>query len=310
MRRVGPSIQPQAYALGIGDSLPKRNAVKPHPIAELMPAMSATEFDSLKSDIAAHGVREPIWMYEGMVLDGRHRERACSELEKTCPAQIYDGDDPHAFVVSLNIHRRHLTTPQRRDVIAKLLKATPEKSDRAIADLARSDHKTVAAVRAVISANGEIPHKTERKETSGRNARGRKPNGSQPPVKEKKTPSQSRAERIPEIARLIAAGYSVKQIAQELGVTVANINTLMKENNVARPALIKSRGNNVNHSRLIGQTVSGLSGMAQGIQLLRNGGLHVPRSDAAVLYAEATEALRNIHWIVAQLKEIANGKRD
>src|SRR5262249_50204466 len=63
----------------------------------------------------------------------------------------------------------------------RLLKANPEQSDRAVAKLARVDHKTVASVRAE-QANGEIPHKPERTEASGRKARGRKPKTDQTPA--------------------------------------------------------------------------------------------------------------------------------
>ena len=42
-----------------------------------------------------------------------------------------DGVDPFELVTSLNIHRRHLTAEQKRELIAKVLKAEPEKSNRA-----------------------------------------------------------------------------------------------------------------------------------------------------------------------------------
>jgi hypothetical protein len=69
-----------------------------------------------------------------------------------------------------------LTGEQKRQLIGQLLKANPEQSDRAVAKLAQVDHKTVGSVRAEAEqVNGEIPHKPERTEASGRKARGRKP---------------------------------------------------------------------------------------------------------------------------------------
>ena len=59
-------------------------------------------------------------------------------------------------MISANIHRRHLTAEQRRDLIAKLIKAQPEKSDRQIGEMIKADHKTVGAVRAEKEATGEI----------------------------------------------------------------------------------------------------------------------------------------------------------
>ena len=55
--------------------------------------------------------------------------------------------DPYAWVVSANIRRRHLTGEQKRDIIAKLLKATPDKSNNAIAKTIGVDDKTVGKVR-------------------------------------------------------------------------------------------------------------------------------------------------------------------
>ena len=57
--------------------------------------------------------------------------------------------DPYAYVISANIHRRHLTAEQKRELIAKLIKATPEKSNRQIAATvkAKSRHRRCNAHR-------------------------------------------------------------------------------------------------------------------------------------------------------------------
>jgi hypothetical protein len=77
-------------------------------------------------------------------------------------------DDPHAFVVSLNIQRRHLTAEQKREIIAKLIKATPEKSDRQIAEMAKVDHHKVGKVRKEEEDVGKIPHVETRTDSKGR----------------------------------------------------------------------------------------------------------------------------------------------
>ena len=52
---------------------------------------------------------------------------------------------PYAYVTSANIHRRHLTAEQKRELIAKLIEADPTKSNRQIAKTVKVDHKTVAS---------------------------------------------------------------------------------------------------------------------------------------------------------------------
>jgi hypothetical protein len=150
-----------------------------HPLADMFPLMEGAEFDALVADIKANKVRDNILLYEGMILDGRNRYRALRTLglspkvirdshcvTRSCIDEHHGG--PVAYVISANIHRRHLTAEQRRDLIAKLIKAQPEKSDRQIAKAAKADHKTVGAARAELEARGEIPHVEERTDTRGR----------------------------------------------------------------------------------------------------------------------------------------------
>lgn len=88
--------------------------LKQHPLSAAFPAMSADDFQALKDDIDNNGQREPVMVYEGMVLDGWHRYRACVELGLPVKKFTFsEGDDPVAFVLSHNLHRRHLTGSQR-----------------------------------------------------------------------------------------------------------------------------------------------------------------------------------------------------
>ena len=93
-----------------------------HPAAELFPVMDEAAFAALVADIAAHGQREPILILDGQVIDGRHRLRACEQLglEPLVRQVSADDGDPFGLVVSLNLHRRHLTESQRAMVAARL----------------------------------------------------------------------------------------------------------------------------------------------------------------------------------------------
>lgn len=88
-----------------------------HDAANIVPAMTDAEFKELKADIEKHGQRDPIIIYDGKILDGRNRYRACCELGITPDTAKFDdhliGGDPIAYVISTNIHRRHLTPSQR-----------------------------------------------------------------------------------------------------------------------------------------------------------------------------------------------------
>ena len=92
-----------------------------HPIANIFPMMEGKELDRLKADILTRKLQEPITIYEGKVLDGRNRYKACKELGLPPTTKMYDGDDPVGFIVSANLHRRHLSESQRAMVAAKLV---------------------------------------------------------------------------------------------------------------------------------------------------------------------------------------------
>lgn len=71
---------------------------------------------------------------------------------------IHEPEDPFEIVASLNLHRRHLTPEQQRqkkaEALAKILQATPGKSDRAIAEIVEVSPTTVGAVRAKLESTG------------------------------------------------------------------------------------------------------------------------------------------------------------
>lgn len=84
--------------------------------------LSEEELKALAQDIKQHGQREPIVLSKSqLVLDGRNRLSACKIAEVEPEFVDFHGDDELSFVLSVNLHRRHLTTSQRASVAAKLL---------------------------------------------------------------------------------------------------------------------------------------------------------------------------------------------
>jgi hypothetical protein len=100
--------------------------MKYHPLANIFPLMEGAAFDALVADIKANGVRDPLVMHEGLLLDGRNRWRAA---ETACITITREGikqfnpkkaGDPLAWVISKNLQRRQLDESQRAMVAARL----------------------------------------------------------------------------------------------------------------------------------------------------------------------------------------------
>ena len=150
-----------------------------HPAAELFPLISEAELKQLADDISAHGLRTSIILgqqgIELWLVDGRNRldvlqrlgllsvdEKGQLHLERKLgdcwyPFVHEDRRDPYDLVLSLNVHRRHLTSEQKRELIAALLKAKPEASNVTIAKQVKADDKTVAKARDGLESTLEIP---------------------------------------------------------------------------------------------------------------------------------------------------------
>jgi len=96
-----------------------------HPIASLFPDMSPSEFDELVDSVGWLGVQEPILTYQGKILDGRHRAKACEKLKMDCPKKEYTGPDDVAsllrVVAGFNLNRRHLSASQRAVIATEML---------------------------------------------------------------------------------------------------------------------------------------------------------------------------------------------
>ena len=98
-----------------------------HELASVFPPMSEPEFAAFKEDIREQGQQESIILYEGKILDGLHRYRACRELGREPRLIRFEGNPRAAaqLVLGRNFHRRHLTTSQRALIAAEMCKLRP-----------------------------------------------------------------------------------------------------------------------------------------------------------------------------------------
>src|SRR5262249_30891474 len=118
-----------------------------HPAANLFPMLPDDLIRALAEDIKANGLQQPIVMFGAQLLDGRNRWRAC-ELAGVDPRlKDWSGDDPVAYVVSLNMHRRHLNESQRAMVAARI--ATMKQGSRT--DIAQIQAKSQSEAASLLN---------------------------------------------------------------------------------------------------------------------------------------------------------------
>jgi hypothetical protein len=164
-----------------------RDVLPIHPAAELFPLMSEPELRELGEDIKAHGLVQAVHLYKGKLLDGRNRLDAMELISgsvdpRSVAHNLDDAVDPYAYVIAANIHRRHLTVKQQRELIAKLIKQTPDKSDRQIATQTKTSPTTVGKIRKEAEAAGDVSKLDTRTDTKGRKQPSAKPKKASKPV--------------------------------------------------------------------------------------------------------------------------------
>jgi len=92
-----------------------------HRLANYFPAIEGQEFDDLVESIKKNGQLNPIILFEGKILDGKNRFRACQKLGVEPITQEYSGNDPLDFVIAENINRRHMSKDQLAILALKML---------------------------------------------------------------------------------------------------------------------------------------------------------------------------------------------
>ncbi|GAB3483692.1 Spo0J and IME4 domain-containing protein [Polaromonas eurypsychrophila] len=97
------------------------------PCCKEFPPMEHDDFNSLKESILRNGQLQPLLVWQGRVLDGRHRLKACADLgiqphfeEVKCSYE-----EARSMAFAANINRRNLSVGQRALLAARLASRKP-----------------------------------------------------------------------------------------------------------------------------------------------------------------------------------------
>lgn len=100
----------------------KYDTLEAHPAAALFPFMADAEMEELEQDIRRNGLIHPIILLDGKILDGRNRWIAVQRAEVKPRFEQWTGTgSPTEWVLSVNLHRRQLTTSQRAAIATNAL---------------------------------------------------------------------------------------------------------------------------------------------------------------------------------------------
>jgi hypothetical protein len=228
-----------------------RDSISIHPAADMFPMLGDNDLVALGEDIKRNGLTSPIAITienrKPILCDGRNRLDAMEivglrvRLEQTktaawkflaeellddkwvgvpltrcigATAAVITGD-PTEYIISANIHRRHLTLLQKKELTAALLKDNPGRSNRATGDIVKLDDKTVASVRREMESRAEIPHVDRVVDTKGREQPVSRPKASAIPARE---PTQQQRDIGARNAKIIASvtGQSLGDVAESV----------------------------------------------------------------------------------------------
>jgi len=89
-----------------------------HELCAMFPLMKGKEFEDLCNDISLNGLRNPIVLYQGKILDGQNRYAACIKTNVQPRFTEYDRVDVASYVLSQNLNRRHMEPGQRAAAVA------------------------------------------------------------------------------------------------------------------------------------------------------------------------------------------------
>lgn len=308
-----------------------------HPAAELFPMLNGEDYTQLRDDIKKNGLLEPIWLCDGQILDGRNRFRACEELGIEPKFQSYTGDSPAAHVWSLNGIRRHLTKSQRAAIAVEMLphleaeaakrKAqapgapqgakkshvpeSAQQTDRVSSRSVEIAAKRVGVGKTLVQSAKQVKkhdpllfEKVKSGEVEVEPAVRAVRKGEAPPPKPTRQPVEIRVQRIRELAK---TGHRAEQIAAEMHITAETVRLYAGKHGITLPDATIGRGRRIEATRVVSQTVDGISGFAIGLQTIGNDYSSINADDARAWAESLDEAWPVLLKLRKKLREIADG---
>lgn len=269
-----------------------------HPAANLFPMMTPEAFTALVGDIDLNGQRDPIHLDgDGRILDGRNRLAACQRLGIQPITRTYHGAAPTDLVISLNVHRRHLTQAQLAAVAVDALplyeaeaaarqrsgtSASAEAKGKAAeiaADSVGVGRASVERLKRVKTVSEETFEQVRNGEKSIREAEREvtpvfKPGVMKNLEKAKaNNPAPNSQDgidaRVARAREMAAQGYTSRQIAADIGfASVNSFGNFRTKHGIDVPAdKVTGRSRHHDSNRIVGETVSTLEGLVMGIGL-------------------------------------------
>jgi ParB-like chromosome segregation protein Spo0J len=238
-----------------------------HPLCTLFPRMQGAEFDALIADIRENGQREPITLYQNMILDGGNRYRACIAAGRMPQFEPFHDGNIVTFVLSKNLHRRHMSAGQQAAIVASAqdwAKTNTRGGDRRSENFKVSDDtlKTVKARAAtsgasvptqlraekVAKANPQLAAKVARGETSLGDAvkqvTGKRPGAKAP------TPAQPDAQLRAEFKELAEIADDLRRENETLRAQVAAFESTAPDGDLRKQiATLIARVNHAEHEQ-------------------------------------------------------------
>lgn len=126
---------------------------------QVMPPLTEDERADLEQSIKANGVLVPVLIDDGGdIIDGHHRAEIADRLgiEYLQITKVGTPAELRTLAYSLNLHRRHLSREQKRELVETSLKADPQLSDREHSRRTSVSPTTAAKVRSDLEESDQL----------------------------------------------------------------------------------------------------------------------------------------------------------